>query len=327
MALSPPAPFPFYPISYLGRLCHAKLQSLRMRSEGWIWRVVLVRPRNPLNIGAAARAMANFGLTDLVLVDPYAPVWEEVRSAVGAEEIIERAQAVQTLIEAVGDAAVVLGTTSGSRRNLDRELISLDEVAKWLRQPRGSGSGVRGWAKLTDPAEARTSKPQPRSLKALGGEDRRSALRAALLFGSEKTGLSNEHMSYCHGLVRIPTASACPSMNLGQAVAVCCYELARAGMVSNAEPAMRLHLSDPANLQSLEHILTRAEWVLEEVGYLTPKSGKATLVKLRRLMMERRLTNSDARILGAVLAQIEWKLNQSEARSQKPEARSRDADG
>jgi tRNA C32,U32 (ribose-2'-O)-methylase TrmJ len=297
------------PSIYRGRPCHSKLQSLLMASQGWIWRVVLVRPRNPLNIGAAARAMANFGLRDLVLVDPYAPVWEEVRSAVGAEEIIERARPVQTLIEAVGDAAVVLGTTSGSRRNLDRELILLDELAKWLRQSRSSGSGVRDSARLTSPPGIRTPKPESRrSPRTLDGDDPRPAGTAALLFGSEKTGLSNEHMSYCHGLVLIPTASSCPSMNLGQAVAVCCYELARAGIVSNAEPSVRLHLSAPANLQSLEHIFARAARVLEEVGYLKPKSRKATLVKLRRLMMDQRLTNSDAKILGGVLAQIEWKL-------------------
>jgi tRNA/rRNA methyltransferase len=117
-------------------------------------------------------------------------------------------------------------------------------------------------------------------------------------------------LSYCHSLVRIPTASACPSMNLGQAVAVCCYELTRAGIVSKAELTVRLHLSDPANLQSLDHIFARAESVLDEVGYLKPKSREATLVKLRRLMMELRLTNSDAKILGGVLAQIQWKLKQ-----------------
>jgi tRNA C32,U32 (ribose-2'-O)-methylase TrmJ len=255
--------------------------------------------------------MANFGFRDLVLVDPYAPVWEEARSAVGAEEIIERAQAVQTLIEAVGDAAVVLGTTSGSRRNLDRELILLDELARWLRQARSSGSGVRDSARLTSPAGIRTPKPDSRqSPRTLDGDGQRPAGRAALLFGSEKTGLSNEHLSHCHGLVRIPTASTCPSMNLGQAVAVCCYELARAGIVSNVEPALGLHLSAPANLQSLEHIFARAERVLQEVGYLKPKSRQATLTKLRRLMIELRLTNSDAKILGGVLAQIEWKLKQ-----------------
>jgi len=283
-----------------------------MQNEGWTWRIVLVRPRNPLNIGAAARAMANFGLRDLVLVDAYAPVWEEVRSAVGAEAIVKAAHSVQSLVEAVGNAAVVLGTTSGSRRNLDRELIRLDELAGWLRKYKSSGSGARVSARLTSPLEIRALKPKSRrSPGTPNGEDQRPAGTPALLFGSEKTGLSNEHLSYCHGLVRIPTAPACPSMNLGQAVAVCCYELARAGMVSNAEPAMRLHLSALANQQSLEHIFARAERVLEEVGYFKPKSREVTLVKLRRLMMERRLTNSGARILGGVLAQIEWKLKQT----------------
>ena len=249
---------------------------------------MLVRPRNPLNIGAAARALANFGLRDLVLVSPYAPVWEEARSAVGAEEIVKTARAVPSLTEAVGDATLVLGTTSGSRRNLDRELIPLNELPKWLRR----------------------HGPRRRLRRGAGGPDHRPAGKAALLFGSETTGLSNQHMSYCHGLVRIPTAPACPSMNLGQAVAVCCYELARAEIVRKAEPAVRLHLSDPANLQSLEHIFARAERVLDEVGYFKPRSREATLVKLRRLMMELGLTNSDAKILGGVLAQIEWRLNQ-----------------
>ncbi len=253
--------------------------------------MVLVRPRNPLNIGAAARAMANFGLRDLMLVEPYPPVWDEARSAVGAEEVVRQARAVGSLIEAVGDATLVLGTTSGSRRNLDRTLIPLPQLPGWLgrRAPRRRGSGSD---RVGNQVEG----------------------KVALLFGSEKTGLSNEHMGYCHGLVRVPTAPDCPAMNLGQAVAVCCYELARAGVVARIEPPLRTHLSDPANLQSLEHILARAAWVLDEVGYLKPKSREATLLKLRRLMMDLELTNSDAKILGGVLAQIEWKLRLADRR-------------
>jgi tRNA/rRNA methyltransferase len=272
--------------------------------------------------------MANFGLQDLLLVNPYAPVWKEARSAIGAEEIVKSARAVQSLTEAVGDATVVLGTTAGSRRNLDRVLIPLDELAKWLRKTWGSGSRDRGSTELTSPADIRIPKPESRrALKASGRQDHRPAGKAALLFGSEKTGLSNQHLSYCHGLVRIPTACACPSMNLGQAVAVCCYELARSGLLSRTEPPVRSHVSEPANVKSLEHIFARAERVLEEVGYLKPKSCEPTLVKLRRLIIELRLTNSDAKILGGILAQIEWKLKQSELRSQKWEVRSQDSDG
>lgn len=256
-----------------------------MKRPGLNWRIVLVRPRNPLNIGAAARAMANFGFRELVVVKPYDPVWQETRSAVGAEEIVESARAADSLVEAISDAGLVVGTTSGSRRTLDRALIPLQELSEWL------GTRARGHR------------------------------RAALLFGSEKTGLSNDHLSYCHALVRIPTAPSCPSMNLGQAVAVCCYELARARAVAARPPAARVHLSDPANLHSLEHVFERAARVLDAVGFLKAKSRAATLVKLRRLLLGVGLTNNNVKILGGVLAQIEWKLEtqKSEARSQKPE--------
>jgi TrmH family RNA methyltransferase len=221
--------------------------------------------------------MANLGFQELVVVKPYDPIWKETRSAVGAEKIVRSGRAANTLLEAVGDATLVLGTTSGSRRTLDRDLIPLQELPDWL------------W----------TRAPKHRSV--------------ALLFGSEKTGLSNQHLSYCQALVRIPTVPGCPSMNLGQAVAVCCYELARARAVAARPPASRLILSNPANLQSLEHVLSRAASVLDTVGYLKPKSRAATLVKLRRLLLDLGLTNNDVRILGGVLAQIEWKLEQQDS--------------
>jgi tRNA/rRNA methyltransferase len=244
-----------------------------MKSLKLDWRFVLVRPRNPLNIGAAARAMANFGFREMVVVAPYSPIWQETRSAVGAEEIVTSARAVQSLVGAIGDASLVVGTTAGSRRNLDRDLIPLPDFPAWLRQRKAAG-------------------------------------RVAVLFGSEKTGLSNEHMSYCHALVRVPTAVGCPSMNLGQAVAVCAYELARAGLVPTRPLRPTVHPSDPAGAQSLEHLFDRAARVLDKVGYLKPKSRHATLLKLRRLIMDLELTNYDARILGGILAQIEWKINQ-----------------
>jgi len=234
---------------------------------------VLVRPRNPLNIGAAARAMANFGFREMVVVAPYGPVWQETRSAVGAEEIVTSARAVESLVDGIGDAPLVVGTTAGSRRNLDRDLIPLPDFPAWLRQRRAKG-------------------------------------RVALLFGSEKTGLSNEQMSFCHALVRIPTAEDCPSMNLGQAVAVCAYELSRAGLVPARPLTPTVHSSDPAGVQSLEHLFERAARVLDQVGYLKPKSRSATLRKLRRLILNLELTHYDTRVVGGILAQIEWKISQ-----------------
>jgi tRNA/rRNA methyltransferase len=218
--------------------------------------------------------MANFGFREMVVVAPYGPVWQETRSAVGAEEIVTSARAVENLTEGLGDASTVVGTTAGSRRNLDRDLIPLPDFPAWLRRRHAKG-------------------------------------RIALLFGSEKTGLSNEHLSYCHALVRIPTAEDCPSMNLGQAVAVCAYELSRAGLVPNLTPQLTVHSSDPAGAQSLEHLFDRAARVLDQVGYLKPKSRHATLRNLRRLILNLELTNYDARVVGGILAQIEWKLQKN----------------
>jgi tRNA/rRNA methyltransferase len=238
------------------------------------WRIVLVRPRNPLNIGAAARALANFGLMDMAVVDAFEPTWDEARhAAIGGNVVISAARAVPALSDILSDVTLVLGTTTGSRRNLGRELLPLPELAAWLRLRKARG-------------------------------------KAALLFGSEKTGLSNEDMSHCHALVRIPTTPECPSMNLGQAVAVCAYELSRSDVVSVQPARVTAHPSDPANLQTLDHVLERAVHILDVSGYLQPKSRAAMLLKLRRLLLDLNLTCNDARVLGGVLSQVEWKLGQ-----------------
>jgi tRNA/rRNA methyltransferase len=245
-----------------------------MKPLKWNWRAVLVRPRNPLNIGAAARALANFGLADMTVVAAFEPTWEEARAAaVGGDTVMAAARRVASLPEAVADAGLVLGTTSGSRRYLNRELLPLPQLGDWLRRRKPGG-------------------------------------RAAILFGSEKTGLSNDDMSYCHALVRIPTTPECPSMNLGQAVAVCSYELARARMVRTTTPAVGVHRSEPASVESLEHIFERAARMLETSGYFQPKSRAAMLLKLRRFLLDLNLTCNDVRILGGALSQVEWKLGQ-----------------
>jgi len=303
-----------------------------MNPAAWNWRIVLVRPRNPLNIGAAARAMANFGFRDLVVVKPYEPTWQETRSAVGAEDLVRSARSVPTLLDAIGDVALVVGTTAGSRRHLTRDLVSLTDLTEWLALRRMSKSAAEASretlgssSKSQDsviPAKAGIHQEKLsthagqrldsrlRGNDEVGGGSR--SLRAALLFGSEKTGLSNDEMSSCQALVRIPTAPGCPSMNLGQAVAVSCYELARQGLFSNRAAGGRIHRSDPATQQSLAHLFDRAARVLDTVGYLKPKSRAATLLKLREFLLELGLTNYDARILGGVLAQIEWKLGGTE---------------
>ncbi len=172
------------------------LGARKRRTEVIDVRIVLVRPRDPNNIGAAARAMANFGLTDLVVVAPYEPVWREAKSAVGAGSVMAAAREVATLAEATSDCALVGATTAGTRRRL---------------------------ARMTDAAAF-----------ACEARDLPNGSCVALVFGNEKSGLSNDDIARCHVAVRISTAAGQPSMNLGQAVAICCYELQRGNLDSSA---------------------------------------------------------------------------------------------
>src|SRR5215475_13657979 len=153
-------------------------------------RIVLVRPRDPNNIGAAARAMKNFGFADLVVVTPHPPVWSEVVSAVNATDVLTGARVCATLDEAVADCNLVVGTTHRTRVEEKQNLYTPLDLSR-----------------------------------ALAAAD----YDLALVFGSEKHGLTNEDLSRCHRVMSIPTEPDCPSMNLGQAVAVCCYELTRYG--------------------------------------------------------------------------------------------------
>jgi len=94
-------------------------------------------------------------------------------------------------------------------------------------------------------------------------------------------------------------------------VAVCAYELAREGIISVRPAGVPTHRSDPANLQTLDHVLERAAQLLDVSGYLKPRSRAAMLIKLRRVLLGLNLSRNDARILGGVLSQVEWKLEQT----------------
>src|SRR5882672_7164628 len=133
-------------------------------------RVVLVRPRNPLNIGACARAMANFGHSELVVLDPYEPVWQETRSAPEAEAVVLAARAVASWEEAVADSTLVIGTSSLHYRHLEHDVLELPNLNRYL---------------AAFPA----------------------CERVTLVFGSERSGLSNEELARCRAVIRIPTQS------------------------------------------------------------------------------------------------------------------------
>ncbi len=234
-------------------------------------RIVLVSPRNPLNIGAAARAMSNFGFTHLRLVKPYDLAFKEARSAVRSRYILEQAQVYESLSDAIADCTLVAGTTAVGHRDLHVPLHRLEAAGKIL------------------------------------GEHLLSS-KAALLFGSEKFGLSNEDMSHCNWLLRIPTRVEHGSMNLGQAVAICLYELRR----SDAAAEQRFAPSQAASAEEYERITGLLLDLLNRSGYVNARTSQSSELKIRRLVRRLHLPASDTEAWLGMLRQILWKVKGGE---------------
>jgi TrmH family RNA methyltransferase len=231
--------------------------------------IVLVRPRNPLNIGAAARAMSNFGARHLRLVNPYAVAYREARSAVGASAVLENAREFDSVADAVADCSLVAGTTAVRNRALQNPLRSLnDESASAIRAALESG-------------------------------------QVAMLFGSEKIGLTNEDFTHCHWLLNIPTHEQNISMNLGQAVAVCLFGLSRS-VTDKALPKE----AEPASSGEVEKITQGLCEALKISGYVKPGNDVVSERKVRRLMLRFNLQAMDAKVLLGMVRQIVWKLRQ-----------------
>jgi tRNA/rRNA methyltransferase len=230
-------------------------------------RVVLVSTRNPLNIGASARAMANFGFSRLCVVQPYDVAFREARSAVGAAPLLRRAEEFATVGDAVADCRLVVGTTSVGHRELQHPIRRVEYGAQLI-------------------ARSLASTP------------------AALLFGSEKFGLSNDDLSHCHWLMRIPTVDQDLSMNLGQAVALCLYELARDSKAALARPD-RIRRAAAAENEQVTAMLME---VLGRSGYINPKTAASTEEKVRRLVRRLEIPQRDAPVLMGMLRQVLWKL-------------------
>ena len=238
--------------------------------------VVLVATRNSLNIGAAARALSNFGFPHLRLVRPWDPSFQEARSAVGASDLLAHAQVYATVPEAVADCTLVLGTTAvtaGGRRDLQHPLDTLADAA----------------------AQAREHLALPQT-------------RAAILFGSEKTGLTNDDLSYCHRLLRIPTREQHISMNLGQAVAICMYELMRT-LSAAPLPAAETARPAPAQAAEVERLTQLILEALQHSGYIATGAETATEEKLRRELRRFPLTHHDAQLALGMVRQMVWKLH------------------
>lgn len=234
-------------------------------------RVVLVAPRNPLNIGAAARAMSNFGFTRLRLVNPYDAAFREARSAIKSKYVLEQAQVFDNVADAVADCGLVVGTTAVGHRDLHVPLYRLETAGALIREHLVNST-------------------------------------VALLFGSEKFGLSNEDLSHCHWLLRIPAREEHGSMNLGQAVAVCLYELRRSRDAAEHRFEPRAELSAAEN----ERVTALLLDLLARSGYTNQRTSQSTELKIRRLVRRLGIPAGDAETWLGILRQILWKVKQGE---------------
>jgi TrmH family RNA methyltransferase len=243
--------------------------------------VVLVSPRNPLNIGAAARAMANFGFSRLTVTAPYEPHWREAQSAVGAEDLLKNAKVFSTLREAVTGCTLVVGTGTLTQRKPEQPVVRLPEIFPHI------------FPLLPETHEANG--------------------RVAVVFGPEKHGLTRDDLSYCNLLVEIPTDQRQPSMNLGQAVAVCLYELAvRFSMPVQGPTGSELQQANATSgdLDLLAEVIDR---VSVTADYSPSDMREANRHDLRLLLRRLALTEPDARRTLRFFRRVLWRLEHQKA--------------
>jgi len=228
-------------------------------------RIVLVGTTHPGNIGAAARAMKNMGLHDLALVEPrYFPDKEATARASGAEDLLERAHVVETLDEAIADCIFVAGA-SARPRSINWPSLDARDAAKRLRHEEAEGP-------------------------------------VAVVFGPEKSGLSNEHLDRCQALLTIPTDPAFSSLNLAMAVQVVTYELRAA--IAESPPEYEAD-APPATSADMEYFFRHLEQVLTGIRFLDPDNPRHLMRRLRRMFIRVRPDRNEMNILRGILTAVD----------------------
>ncbi|MDE2049894.1 MAG: RNA methyltransferase [Gammaproteobacteria bacterium] len=276
-------------------------------------RIVLVEPSHPGNIGAVARAMKNMGLEQLVLVNPRQfPHSEAIARASGADDVLEKARVVATVTEALAGCGFIAATTSRTRDQYFRVADVREAAQRVLRE------ALRG--------------------------------PAAVLFGSERAGLTNEQLEAAHLLIRIPASEAYPSLNLAMAVQIVAYELHRArgragafqrghstcprsgegpqtdvpaggsdamdGQWHDPDQGPRVPLAAPEEMERLYEHLAQ---VLEEVDFRDRTQGGTHLMaRLRRLFQRAALDRNEVNILRGILTAVQSRRRRAGAGPERP---------
>lgn len=239
-------------------------------------KIILVEPAGALNVGSVARSMKNMGLNQLILVQPHCDYLGEDgrKMAVHGVDILENAQCVQTLAEALTGCYKAIATT-GRSCAIPMTLETPVNALPWL---------------LADHQEA------------------------GLIFGPEDRGLNNEELSFAQRFICIPTHNAYSSLNLAQAVTVCVYELYQASLEEQTGhqktkftfPSVT---EESASLDLLEGYYQHLEEFLLKIGYLYSHTAPVKMQKFRRLFNRNQLTTAEVTMLRGILRQAEWAIN------------------
>jgi len=252
-------------------------------------RIVMVNTTHAGNIGAAARAMKNMGLCQLVLVDPVAELGDEaINRASRADDILDNAMVVPTLEAAIADCHWVVGTSARSR-HIPWPLIS----------PRQCASKARQLFQSWDVNEA-------------------TAPAVALVFGRESRGLTNEELHLCHAHVHIPTVDDFSSLNVAQAIQVLCYEMRLAALEKdeNTDAAVLPWGVEwdhpPATHEQLNGMIQHLEQTLVDIGFLDPNTPKQLMTRLRRLYQRAAPDRMEINMLRGMLSAVQRLSNSPE---------------
>lgn len=251
-------------------LCrHSSLMNTRPHIK-----IVLVNTSHPGNIGATARAMKNMGLSRLALVNPVEfPSGVAVGRAASALDVLEQAEVVNTLGEAIADCALVIGSSARSR-SLPWPMLTPEQSA----------------AKLVKESQS---------------------AQVALVFGREDSGLNNEELQLCHFHVQIPASPEYSSLNLAAAVMVLCYEIRRAVLrdeEADDKAEDEYWDQERATVEHVEYFYEHLERVLIEIDFHDPDNPRQLMQRMRRLFGRVRIDAMEMNILRGILTNIEHKI-------------------
>jgi tRNA/rRNA methyltransferase len=262
--------------------------------------IVLVGARNPSNIGAAARAMQDFGFSDLRIVNDFAAPFEaaqleaaslEIKSAVAAQHVMTNARRYDNLATAIADCTLIVATTAIGERQLKQPILPVQQAAPLLLAALNTLDTPITSSPTSD--EPRLATPKP---------------KVALLFGSEKTGLTNDQLSHATLLTTIPMYAPEDarhlSMNLGQSVAVCLYELTRSGFESSVEISP-VHEA-PSTAEDRERLTQLLLDVLHTTGYTRRFPANASEPLVRQLVQQLGTSHREAMTWMGIFRQILW---------------------